>query len=220
MKCFVHSPSQSNVSLSPRRATPRLLLATLFMAMSATAMAAPQLVYVPSTEAGVDHDAIVQAFTEQGFQVRTFANEGENRLTWARRVAGEVRGLMTQGVAPQEITVVGAGTGSGTAALASAVVGNARVNYVLLGQCDPILNAHYRFRMSGRVLGIRDDADSASHSCRQIWTESPRVSERRDMALNSGHGSAFFHEPRQEWLQPLVAWSGGGTDARVGWVGK
>ncbi|MFC3552448.1 hypothetical protein ACFOLC_15700 [Lysobacter cavernae] len=181
------------------------------MAASSTVLAgSPRLIYLPSTEAGVDHAAIVEAFGDQGFDVSTHAYAGEDRRTYARRIAAEIKALMAQGVPAEEINVVGAGTGSAIATLASAAVGNAHVNYVLLGQCDPLLKHQYRFRMSGRVLGVRDDADTASHSCRPLWNESPRVSERQDLVLNTSYGADLFDAPRNEWLQPLLEWSGGG----------
>lgn len=191
--------------------TRRALVAAVFLAASSTAMAgSPHLIYLPSTEAGVDHGAIVKAFEDQGFEVSTFAYAGESRLAYARRIAGEVRAMMANGVAPEEINVVGAGTGSKVTTLTSALVGNRHVNYVLLGQCDPVMKANYNFRMSGRVLGIHDANDSTSLSCRSLWGDSPKVSERKELVLNSGHGSALFHEPRQEWLQPVAEWATGG----------
>jgi len=189
----------------------RVLAAAVFLAASSTAMAgSPHLIYLPSTEAGVDHAAIVQAFEDQGFEVSTFAYAGESRLAYAHRIADEVRAMMDKGVAPEEINVVGAGTGSKIATLTSALVGNRHVNYALLGACDPAMKANYNFRMSGRVLGIHDANDSTSLSCRSLWGDSPKVSERQELVLNSGHGSALFHEPRKEWLQPVSEWATGG----------
>ncbi len=189
----------------------RVLAAAVFMAASSTAVAgSPHLIYLPSTEAGVDHAAIVQAFEDQGFEVNTFAYAGETRLAYAHRIADEVRALMDKGIAPEEINVVGAGTGSKVATLTSALVGNRHVNYVLLGQCDPAMKANYNFRMSGRVLGIHDVADTTSLSCRSLWGDSPKVSERQELVLNSGQGSAVFHAPRADWVQPVTEWATGG----------
>jgi hypothetical protein len=189
----------------------RALLASVLVAASAAASAeSPRLIYLPSSESGVDHGAIVQALGAQGFQVVSVDSEGQDRLTYAKRVAKEIRGLLAQGVPATDINVVGAGTGSAVATLVSARVGDPDVNYVLLGRCDPILKSEYRFRMSGRVLGIQDDADTASHSCRALWSESPKVSDRQELVLHSSHGAALFHSPREQWMAPLVQWSGGG----------
>lgn len=198
------------------------LAAALLVAVSAAMPAAAQdpqeavsdarhLIYLPSRSAGVDHAAIIQALGDMGFTVNTFAYFGETKSDYARRIAGEVRALLSQGVKPAAITVLGAGTGTPIAILTSAVTGNRHVNYVLLGECDSQLKVDYRFRMSGRVLGLRDAADSGSGSCRPLWSASPKVGERRDIVLNTGHGAALFDQPRPEWLQPVAEWAGGGT---------
>lgn len=172
---------------------------------------AQYLIYLPSRSPSVDHGAIIQSLGDIDFDVITLAYAGEPKLDYARRVASEVRALMARGIAPAAITVLGAGTGSPVAVLTSAATGNRHVNYVLLGECDSLLKVDYRFRMSGRVLGLRDAADSGSGSCRPLWSGSPKVSERRDIVLDTGHGAALFDQPRPQWLQPIVEWAGGGT---------
>ena len=191
-------------------------IAVLALALAPLCAAAQEpgshLFYLPSTSPAVDHAAIVQAFTEMGFDVSTLAYAGEGDATYARRVAGEVRALMGRGVAPQDITVVGGGTATPVAVLASAATGNRHVNFVLLGHCNPTMKSRYAggFRMTGRVLGIRDVADADSGSCRPLWEGSPRVSARQDLVLNTRFGGALFDAPRVEWTQPLMEWSTGG----------
>lgn len=181
---------------------------------------ATHLVYLPSRAAGVDHLALIDAFGERGFTVHTLAFAGESDAGYARRIAKHVRALMREGVPPERITVVGAGSGSPVAALTSAATGHRRVNYVLLGQCDRTLRDEYRFRMSGRVLGMRADSDDSSHSCRPLWQDAPKVGERRDFVIASPLGARLFDQPREEWMQPLARWSQGGRvtvgEVRVG----
>jgi hypothetical protein len=199
--------------------TPFARLAVLVLALAPLCAVAQEpvagqshLLYVPSTAPGVDHEGIVQSLSDMGFAVSTLATTGETDATYARRVAREVRALLDQGVAPEDITVVGAGTGTPVAVLASAATGHRRVNFVLLGDCDPQMKNDYPggFRMAGRVLGIRDAADADSDSCRPLWTGAPRVSARQDLVLNTRFGEALFDAPRIEWTQPLMEWSTGG----------
>jgi hypothetical protein len=171
------------------------------------------LVYLPSRSAAVDHAANVRAFEGEGFTVVTLAYAGEDDLAYARRVRGEVRALLASGVDPAAITVVGAGTASPVAALVSATTGDRGVNYALLGNCDERLADAPGFHMSGRVLGVRDAGDTASLSCRRLWRDSPKLGDRRDLVLHTGHGEALFDAPRAQWLQPLADWSRGGKVA-------
>jgi hypothetical protein len=171
------------------------------------------LVYVPSRSTTVDHAANVSAFEVRGFTVVTLAYAGEDALAYARRVRGEVRALISRGVSPDAITVVGAGSGSPVAALVSATTGDRRIHYALLGNCDERLAAAPGFHMSGRVLGIRDAGDRASLSCRRLWQGAPKLAARRDLLVDTGHGPALFDAPRAQWLQPLSDWSRGGRVA-------
>jgi hypothetical protein len=122
------------------------------------------LLYVPSNSHQVDHPAIIQSFIDQGYEVRTYGFMGENELDYAHRIAADIRGLMRQGVAPENINVVGGGTGSAITLLTSAAVGNRHIDYVVLGNCDDSLKIQYRFRLAGNVMGIRDVADASSGS--------------------------------------------------------
>lgn len=194
-----------------------IALAGLSLAAALPAMAqspvnkdATYLIYLPSTSPSVDQASMVNAFGEMGFTVHSMAFAGESQPEYARRIAKHVRSLIAEGVAPEAITVLGAGSGSPIAALTSAATGHRRVNYALLGECDRSLKDNYQFRMSGRVIGIRADSDSGSGSCRPLWQDAPKVSQRQDLVVNSPLTDTFFDAPRKEWLQALSDWSLGG----------
>jgi hypothetical protein len=164
-------------------------------------------IYLPAERAQADTAAIERALADDGLNVVTLARDGDTKSNYARRVAAKVRALGEQGVAPEDISVIGAGIGSETAILASSLVGQSGVSYVLLGHCDWHLKDAYQFRMSGRVLGIHDASDTASHSCRPLWNNAPRVSAQREVVVNTGLGAALFDTPRDEWMRPAVAWA-------------
>ena len=203
-----------------------LLASSVLAAMAALAVpaadaseaaAAPHdaqyLIYLPSRSQDVDHAANIRAFEENGLSVLTFAYAGEPDYEYARRIRDEVRGLIGRGTAPDSITVVGAGSASPVAALASAMTGNRHVNYVLLGNCNPRLTDDSGFHLSGRVLGIRDADDGKSPSCRPLWRNAPKLGQRKDLVVRSGLGAGIFNAPRPEWVQPVADWTrGGGVD--------
>lgn len=189
-----------------------LALACMALLSAAPAAAAaeadaPVLIYLPDNRDDTEHTAIIQAFGDAGFDVRTHAYAGEDAVNYARRIAAEVRGLVASGTDPSQITVLGSGMGSTVAQLASAAVGSRHVSYVLLGNCDRFLKDKVRFRMAGRVLGLRDAADMDSDSCRPLWQDAPKVSDRRDTVLHTGLGAALFAKPHDMWMQPAVEWS-------------
>ncbi len=168
------------------------------------------LIYLPSRAPSVDHAANVRAFEEQGFQVHMLAQADESDTDYIFRVRDEIRGMIDNGVEPSAITVIGSGRGSPATAMVSAATGNRHVNYVMLGRCELALTDDPYFRMSGRVLGLRDAADRNSRSCRPLWRNSPKVTQRRDVVVHTGLGASLFDQPREAWLQPVTAWSTGG----------
>ncbi len=168
---------------------------------------ARHLIYLPADRAEADSDAIAKAFADAGFQVTRLSARDADAMNYARRVAREVKDLLAQGIAPEDISVVGAGIGSRAAVLSSGMSSNRSVSYVLLGQCDTGLKRQYRFNMSGRVLGIRDEADASSHSCRELWRDAPQVTAQREIVTSTGLGAALFDRPREEWLRPALVWT-------------
>jgi hypothetical protein len=172
---------------------------------------AQYLIYLPSRSQTVDHAANIRTFEENGLSVLTFAYAGESDDTYARRIRDEVRGMIGRGIAPESITVLGAGSASPVAALTSAMTGNRHVNYVLLGNCDPRLTDEVGFHLSGRVLGIRDADDGKSPSCRPLWRNAPKLGQRRDLVIRSGMGAGIFDAPRPQWMQPVADWTRGGS---------
>lgn len=175
-------------------------------AMAGDDDASPVLIYVPDNRLDTEHVAIIQALGDAGFDVRTYSYAGEDAVTYARRIADDVHALMDAGTDPSRITVLGSGMGSTVTQLTSAAVGSRQVSYVLLGQCDRFLKDRARFHMSGRILGLRDDADTESGSCRPLWQDAPKVTARRDTVLHTGLGAALFARPHDMWMKPAVEW--------------
>lgn len=191
---------------------PLMLVVAMPLAAQVAPDQGPRMVYLPSGSPTANDEANIARFVELGFNIERIDANGRAPLAHAHRVANHVRLMMRQGVPPESISVVGFGPSSAVATLASSFIGHRRISYVLLGRCDVLLKSQYRFRMSGRVLGVRDADDPASHSCRPLWGQSPKVTDRRDMVLHTGYGAALFDQPRAAWVQPVAAW---GRDSRV-----
>lgn len=195
-----------------------LLASTLALALTglsapafgAQAASSPQLIYIPDNSSAVDHAAIIRSFEEQGFTVSTYAYAGEDRVTYARRIAHEVRDMMSRGHEPSSISVMGGGSGSDIVLLTSAITGNRHVNFVALGSCNRALKDSYSFRLSGNVLALREADDSASESCRPLFIGSPRLNGHRDLVLNTPYGKDLFAGAHNEWIAPAAQWMSDG----------
>jgi hypothetical protein len=133
---------------------------------------------------------------------------------YARKLKGQVEGLLNAGVPPDHITVVGASKGAGIAIFVSDLLKNEAIKYVILAICDPDMVAyftHNQIKLSGNVLSIYDEADEYAGSCQDLFTFSeglnlPKVEEIR---LNVGTGHGILYQPLDVWVLPTVRWAKG-----------
>jgi len=165
------------------------------------------------------YETIVQQLRSEGFNVRfdlrysTVGDSDAAAQAHAASIAGEVRTLLARGIAPGDITVAGYSLGSMTALVASGLIANPRVNFVLLAGCpiNPAVRVQIDYsRIQGRVLSIYDTKDEKFGSCRD---QLPQQAAFREIVLNSGKGHAVFRLPDEKhaslWKAPLLTWTTG-----------
>jgi hypothetical protein len=201
------------------------LLVVVVCALACHASAAPAryVIYVhgkaveeggrrPSTEFGVyEYDAILKALRDEGFIVTSEQRpKGADVNVYAKRVAGEVRALLRRGVPPSHITVIGASKGAVITMIASTLLQNGDVRYVLLGDCNDWVAQHYDIRLSGRVLSIYDAGDDFGVSCAPFFRRAGALRDHDEIELRLGLRHGFLYAPRPEWLVPAARWARGG----------
>jgi hypothetical protein len=166
-----------------------------------------------------DYKKIVQTLKDDGFSVffelRT-SNEtdsGAQVQSYAAKVADHIQGLLSKGVAPQDITVSGYSLGAMTALVASGLISNPKVNYVLLAGCPVNANIQVSIdyaKVSGRVLSIVDNKDDKFGSCAGRL---PNAAQFKEIALDSGEGHKVFRLTDDAnlklWKGPLAQWATG-----------
>jgi len=136
-----------------------------------------------------------------------------NGWEYAQRTARQVTELIAAGVPPSSITVVGASKGGSIATVASDLVGNSEVNYVLLGSCHPTLVDEWKqggLILTGNVLAIYDVADDEySGSCEELFrlAEGKGLSHHDEIVLQVGTGHGVLYQPLPEWVFPTVQWA-------------
>jgi hypothetical protein len=160
------------------------------------------------------YEEILDALESYGFVVISEQRPKDaDGWEYARRGASQVGELLTAGVPPGSITVVGASKGASIAAGVSYLVGNPDVNYVLLGSCHPSLIEQWKQQgvtLSGNVLAIRDAADDEfSGSCAELFnlSQGKGLSRRDELVLHVGTGHGILYHPMPEWVLPTVHWA-------------
>ena len=202
--------SNPNASSSTRR-LPDLRTRLFIAGLAAVAFTLPGIGHSATPRHAIvlaDTDAsaaqISTGYAARGFTIDRANPTQTDVVGRAEEVAAAARELIASGVDSADITIVAAGDATSTALLASAVLGRLDVNYVLVGGCDPALATSYRFRPSGRMLSLVEPG--TSRSCRPQWTNAPRVSQRRELAITD----AANVWNQADAFNAMVQWSEGG----------
>ena len=160
------------------------------------------------------YEEILMTLQSYGFEVNSEQRPKDaDGWEYAQRTARQVDELLTAGVPPGSITVVGASKGGSIATVASSLVGNSEVNYVLLGSCHPTLVDEWikgGLILSGNVLAIYDFADEEySGSCEELFSlsEGKGLSRHDELVLHVGTGHGILYQPLPEWVLPTVQWA-------------
>lgn len=158
------------------------------------------------------YETIVKDLKSSGFNVVfDLRYDDSTALVQAAKVADQVKSLLANGTAPEDITVAGYSMGSRITLVASGLIANPKVNIVLIAGC-PIketIPIDYS-KVKGRVLSIWNTTDDKFTSCDRRLPEGLTY---REVVLNLGEGHAVFRLTDEKylklWKEPLVAWSKG-----------
>jgi hypothetical protein len=166
---------------------------------------------VHPTFGAYDFQAILAAFAERRFWVIAERREpGADPAAWATHVSAQVRRLQAAGVPAGRITVVGFSKGGAIAILACSEIADDRVNFVFIAACGDWIEAVSGLEPRGRLLSIREASDGLAGSCEPLFTRARAGAETSEVELRLGGGHGAFFRPRDEWIEPVVAWAAGG----------
>jgi pimeloyl-ACP methyl ester carboxylesterase len=169
------------------------------------------------THGRYEYQAIVRALTERGFVVISEARQDETDAeAYAKKVAGQVRRLLEQGVPPSQVTVIGHSKGGMIALLAASELQEEKVSFAIMAGCgkrgSTFGRSFERFleeraaRLRGRFLSVYDASDEVAGSCREAF-ERGKVADSAEVVLETGLGHALFWSPRAAWIDEVVEWA-------------
>lgn len=165
------------------------------------------------------YEVIIQDLKKSGFDVvfdlrySDVADSDAHAHAYAAKIADQVQALLAKGTVPEDITVAGYSLGSMTTLVASGLIGNSKVNFVLIAGCP--VNSKIKVTIDysmvkGRVLSIVDTKDENFGSCNGRL---PQGIIHKEVVVNSGEGHALFWHAEEKqinlWKNPLVAWANG-----------
>jgi Tol biopolymer transport system component len=154
-----------------------------------------------------EYEKIVEGFRAEGFRVISEVRPKDTDVEkYAEKVAAEVRQLLKDGVAPENITVVGASRGAFITILASTYIKNRNVNFVIIAGCSVSREFLNLANLYGNVLSIYEKSD-VTGSCKQVFDDAEGLNKQKEVMLETGLAHGFIYRPMREWLIPTLDWA-------------
>lgn len=154
-----------------------------------------------------EFDSIVTALSDSDHiviaEVRT---ENVDYIEYANKVSKEIDSLISTGIQPTNITVIGASKG----AIIASHISNKNlnpVNYVLLAGNNEYQEKNNDWKFHGQVLCFYDLSDTIAGGNYDYWKNRENYTnkfEQIELKTHLGHG--FLYKPLKEWIEPTLKW--------------
>lgn len=154
-----------------------------------------------------EYEAILDSLAAPGFVVISEAREsGTDVDEYAHKVVSQIEKLLTAGVTPERISVVGHSKGGAIAIRACSLLQNEHVNFVFLACCFDRIFTPPGPNLCGRILSIYEASDEWAGSCRRAFEMATQPLIHHEIELQTGKGHGAFYRPISEWIDPVVDW--------------
>lgn len=154
-----------------------------------------------------DFPAVKQALSDKSHELIAYHRPKDtNPYEFSYKLAGDVRKLVSAGVAPSNITLIGFSRGAFITAVTSHNLANVEVNTVLLAGCGRFASDRYKnMSLYGKALSIYETTD-VSASCKKLEKRSPELKVFDEIAITTGLSHGAFYRPKEEWVKPIKNW--------------
>lgn len=154
-----------------------------------------------------EYELIVQELAQQGFIVISEARaQGTQVKAYAENIVSQVKQLLQGGVAPADITIVGASKGGVIAAYVSCMLREKEIQYVFLAGLFEKCLVDESLRLYGKVLSIHDRADTLSITPGLYFQRSAGLGDFQEIVLSLDLGHGLIYKPYREWIDPILEW--------------
>ena len=156
-----------------------------------------------------EYQEILDTFKNKGFIVISEPRpKGTDPEQYAAKVVGQIKNLLTAGVPPQNIIVVGASRGGGIAMITSTRLKNRRVKFAILAACgDWDVYKKVGIDLWGAILSVYDVNDDMAGTCSDFFKKSTGISKKKEVALRLGLGHGILYRPLKEWVDLVTEWA-------------
>lgn len=158
----------------------------------------------------VDYKGIVNSFKIDGFVVFSEKRSPKaNERAFANKVVSQIDSLISKGVQPDHITVIGTSKGGYIAQFVSTFAKNPDLNFVFIGSFqDTDIEEIPAIQFCGNILTIYEKSDIFGVSAiRRKETSKLKVNHFKEIELNTGLKHGFLYIASDEWIKPCKMWA-------------
>ena len=155
-----------------------------------------------------EYTAIIDTLQKHQFTVLSEARPKNTDIPfYANQLTKEVLKLIDTGIAPQNISILGASKGAVIATLTSTQLANPNINFILLGNCNEWVADNFELNLHGSILSIYEETDSFGGSCEGIIENSTGIRAFKEISIHTKLDHGFLYRPLKEWVIPAVDWA-------------
>ena len=158
----------------------------------------------------MEYNEIITAFKANGFEVHNeIRPTNTDPKVYAQKIKLEIENLISSGVSPDHITVVGTSKGGYIAQYVSTYLANPEVNFVFIASVmKGDENTFPEINFCGNILNIYDLSDTSFVSgIKRKETSKLKISRYQDIAINTGLSHGFLFKAMKEWIDPTALWA-------------
>ena len=156
-----------------------------------------------------EYENIIETFSKAGLHVISEPRpKNTDPDTYAEKVSHQIDTLLSAGVKPGNIIVMGASKGGGITLLTACKLANPLIRFVVMGVCTEESASFFKennLNLCGEFFSIYEKSDS-NGSCIDLFNSQPCVSRYEELELTLGNGHGFLYKPYAEWVQPVLQW--------------
>ena len=158
----------------------------------------------------VDYKGILQSFKDDGFVVLSEKRSPKaNGQEYAKKIVHQIDSLISKGVKPNHITVIGTSKGGYIAQFVSTFAKNPNLNFVFIGSFqDTDIEEMPSINFCGNILTIYEKSDFFGVSAiKRKETSKLKINQFKEIELNTGLKHGFLYIASNEWIKPCKMWA-------------
>ncbi|MCC7400307.1 MAG: hypothetical protein IT214_02385 [Chitinophagaceae bacterium] len=158
----------------------------------------------------VDYKGILQSFRNDGFEVFSEKRAPKtNERQYAQKIVTQIDSLISRGVQPNHITVIGTSKGGYIAQFVSTFTKNPNLNFVFIGSFqDEDIERIPDINFCGNILTIYEKSDVFGVSAiKRKETSKLKINQFKEIELNTGLKHGFLYIASNEWIKPCKMWA-------------